>query len=87
MGLVPYPSKFKAPILQAFDGTGSPNQYIYFFKSRTENIVLNDVILARLLSGTLKEVSFEWFMKQPQNSIQNWDDLEKILLARFSRMT
>jgi len=31
--LVPYPSKFKAPTLQAFDGKGSPNQHIYYFKS------------------------------------------------------
>ena len=28
--LVPYPPKFKAPTLQAFDGKGSPNQHIYY---------------------------------------------------------
>ena len=32
--LVPYPPKFKAPTLQAFDGRGSQNQHIYYFKSR-----------------------------------------------------
>jgi len=31
---VPYPPKFKAPILQAFDGKGSPNQHIYYFNLR-----------------------------------------------------
>ena len=31
--LVPYPPKFKALTLQAFDGKGSPNQHIYYFKS------------------------------------------------------
>ena len=52
--LVPYPPKFKAPTLQAFDGKGSPNQHIYYFKSQTGNVVDNDAILARLFIGTLK---------------------------------
>ena len=29
----PYPSKFKAPTLHTFDGKGSSNQHIYYFKS------------------------------------------------------
>ena len=31
--LFPYPPKFKAPTLQAFDGKGSSNEHIYYFKS------------------------------------------------------
>jgi len=31
--LVPYPPKFKAPTLQAFDDKGSLNQHIYYLKS------------------------------------------------------
>ena len=57
--LIPYPPKFKAPTLQAFDNQGSPNQHIYYFKSQTENVVDNDAILARLFIGTLKELAFE----------------------------
>jgi len=69
--LVPYPPKFKAPTLQAFDGKESPNQHIYYFKSQTKNIVDNDDILARLFIGTLKGLAFEWFMKLPEGSIKN----------------
>ena len=43
--LVPYPPKFKALTLQAFDGKGSLNQHIYYFKSQTGNVVAN--MLAR----------------------------------------
>ena len=43
--------KFKAPTLQAFDGKGSPNQHIYYFKSQTGNVVDNDAILVRLFIG------------------------------------
>jgi len=49
--LVPYPSKFKAPTLQAFDSKESPNQHIYYFKSQTGNVVVNDAILARFSSA------------------------------------
>ena len=31
--IVPYLPKFKVPILQIFDGKGSPSQHIYYFKS------------------------------------------------------
>ena len=67
--LVPYPSKFKALTLQAFDSKESPNQHIYYFKSQTGNVVANDAILARLFIGTLKGLAFEWFMMLAQRPI------------------
>jgi len=81
--LIPYPLKFKALTLQAFDGKGSPNQHIYYFKSQTGNVVANDAILAGLFIGTLKGLAFEWFMKLPEDSIKNWGALEKLFLTRF----
>ena len=47
--LVPYPPKFKVSTLQAFDGKGSPNQHIYYFKFQTENVISNIAIMAHLL--------------------------------------
>ena len=46
-------------------------------------MVDNDAILARLFIGTLKGLTFEWFMKLPEGSIKNWGDLEKLFLTRF----
>jgi len=66
-----YPPKFKAPTFHIFDGKGSPNQHICYFKSQTKNVVLNDAILARLFIGTLKGIAFEWLMKLPTDSIKN----------------
>jgi len=60
---------------------GSPNQHIYYFKSQTGNVVSNDVIMAHLFIGTLKGVTFEWFMKFPAGSIEKWVDLMKLFLA------
>jgi len=39
--------------------------------------------MARLFIGTLKRVTFEWFIKLPVGSIKTWVDLEKLFLARF----
>jgi len=67
----PYPPKFKAPSFLTFNGKGSPNQHIYYFKSQTGNVVSNDAILAHLFIGTLKGVAFESFMKLPAGSIKH----------------
>ena len=39
--------------------------------------------MARLFIGTLKGVTFEWFIKLPAGSIKVWADLEKLFLAHF----
>ena len=80
---VPYPPKFKELTLYTFDGKGSPNQHIYYFKSQTGNIVSNDAIITHLFIGTLKGVAFEWFMKLSASSIKTSADLEKLFLAHF----
>ena len=51
LDLVPYPPKFKALTLQAFDSKGSPNQHIYYFKSQTGYVVSKDAILVRCSSA------------------------------------
>ena len=79
----PYPPRFKALTLHAFDGKCLPNQHIYYFKSHTRNVVSNDAIMARLFIGTLKGIAFEWFMKLPAGSINKWANLERLFLARF----
>jgi len=46
-------------------------------------MVSNNAIMARLFIGTLKEVTFKWFIKLPIGSIKTWADLEKLFLAHF----
>jgi len=56
---VPYPQKFKPPMLHTYDGKSSPNQHIYYFRSQTGNVIGNDAIMARLFISTLKGVAFD----------------------------
>ena len=55
---VPYPPKFKLPMLHTYDGKSSVNQHIYYFQSQTGNMIDNDAVMARLFIGTLKGGSF-----------------------------
>ena len=36
---VPYPPKFKPPMLHAYDGKSSPKQHIFYFRSQTGNVI------------------------------------------------
>jgi len=63
---VPYPPKFKPPMLHTYDGKGSPNQHIYYFRSQIGNVIDNDAIMARLFIGTLKRVAFDRFRSRQE---------------------
>lgn len=39
--------------------------------------------MACLFIGTLKRVTFEWFMKLPEGSIHCWSELKKLFEAQF----
>src|SRR3954467_4913658 len=80
---VKYPSRFKMPTLNTFDGKGSAQQHIYYFQSQTGSLMGNDPVRTRLFTSTLKGVAFEWFRKLPKGSITCWDDLEALFLSRF----
>jgi len=51
---VPYPPKFKPPMLHTYNDKNSPNQHIYYFRSQTGNVIDNDAIMVRLFISTLK---------------------------------
>src|SRR3954470_1965226 len=80
---VKYPSRFKVPTLNTFDGKGSAQQHIYYFQSQTGSLMGNDPVRTRLFISTLKGVAFEWFRKLPKGSITCWDDLEALFLSCF----
>src|SRR5436189_2064198 len=58
---VKYPSRFKVPTLNTFDGKGSAQQHIYYFQSQTGSLMGNDPVRTRVFISTLQWVAFEWF--------------------------
>ena len=68
---VPYPPKFKLPMLHTYDSKSSSNQHIYYFRSQTGNVIDNDTVMARLFIGTLTGEAFDWFRSLPSLSINS----------------
>ena len=83
MGFSTIPTELQATTLHMYDGKGSPNQYIYYFRSQTRNVIDNDAIMARLFISTFKGIAFDWFRSQPSGSINSWVNLETRFLSRF----
>src|SRR5436190_12827154 len=51
---VKYPTRFKVPTLNTFDGKESAQQHIYYFQSQTGSLIGNDPVRNRLFISTLK---------------------------------
>jgi len=69
--LIPYPPKFKSPMLHTYDNKSSQNQHIYYFWSQTGNVLDNDAVIARLFISTLKGLAFDLFRSLPNGSINS----------------
>ena len=83
MDLVPFPSKYKQPNLQSYNGLGSPQEHVCHFRALIGGISDNDALLIRLFASTLKEGAFNWFSNLPENSVTSWDKLEGDFLNNF----
>ena len=83
MDSVPFPSKFKQPLLQTYTGKGSARQHVVHFKILTETIADQDVLKIRLFASTLKGTAFDWHSTLPEDSIQNWTMLQTRFLNHF----
>ena len=81
---VSYPPKFRPPTLHMYDGKNFPNQYIYYFRSQTDNVIDNDAIITRLFINTLKGIAFDWFRSLSSGSINSWVNLKTQFLSRFN---
>ncbi|KAJ8639850.1 hypothetical protein MRB53_016544 [Persea americana] len=80
---VPFPPKFKQPLLQTYTGKGSARQHVIHFKILTGAIADQDALKIRLFASTLKGTAFDWYSTLPEDSIQNWTMLETRCLTHF----
>ncbi|XXG42060.1 hypothetical protein AAC387_Pa01g2410 [Persea americana] len=83
MDSVPFPPKFKQPLLQTYTGKGSARQHVIHFKILTGTIADQDALKIRFFASTLKGTAFDWYSTLPEDSIQNWTMLETHFLNHF----
>ena len=61
MDSVPFPPKFKQPLLQTYTGKGSARQHVIHFKILTGTITDQDALKIQLFASTLKGMAFDWY--------------------------
>ena len=83
MDSVPFPPKFKQPLLQTYTGKCSARQHVIHFKILTGTIADQDALKICLFASTLKGTAFDWYSTLPEDSIQNWTMLETRFLTHF----
>lgn len=83
MDTIPFPPKFKQPVLQSYDGNSPPQQHICHFKALTWRISDNDALLIHLFASPIKQGAFDWFSLLPEGSITSWTVLEEKILNYF----
>ena len=70
-------------MLHMYDEKSSPNHHIYYFRSQTDNVIDNGVVMTRLFISTFKGIAPDWFRILPNGSINSWVDLKTRFLSRF----
>ena len=78
----PVPSKFRLPQLEPFDGLKDPKDHLNTFKTMLGIQQPLDEILCHSFPTTLKAAR-EWFMKLPNSSIDNFEQLSNAFLRHF----
>ncbi|ONK64740.1 uncharacterized protein A4U43_C07F29380 [Asparagus officinalis] len=80
---IPYPAKFNLINFMTFDGKGSSNQHLIYFKSHLGMISGNEVLMVRSFVGILRGPTFDWYRRLKLRSINSWDDMESSFLGNF----
>ncbi|XXG73236.1 hypothetical protein AAC387_Pa07g2188 [Persea americana] len=83
MDSIPFPPKFKQPLLQTYTRKSSGRQHVIHFKILTGTIADQDALKIHLFASTLKGTAFDWYSTLPEDSIQNWTMLETRFLTHF----
>ncbi|XP_050222519.1 uncharacterized protein LOC126672609 [Mercurialis annua] len=80
---VRFPSRFKLPTFEPFDGTGDPKSHISKFKTIMMLQDVTDPMLCRVFPATLKASAQKWYSCLKAGSISSFSDLASAFKARF----
>ena len=79
----PFPSKFKMPTLDSYDGMRDPCDHIATFKTTMHLQGVPDKIMCKVFPTTLKGPARVWFGKIPPNTITSFQKLSKLFINNF----
>ena len=80
------PNGYQPPKFLHFNGKGNPKQHIAHFVETCENARTQEGLLVKQFVRSLKRNAFDWYTDLEPESINSWEQLERVFLDRFYSM-
>ena len=77
------PNGYQPPKFLQFDGKGNPKQHIAHFIETCENAKTQGGLLVKQFVRSLKGNTFDWYTDLELDSINSWEQQERVFLNRF----
>ena len=77
------PNWYQTPKFLHFNGKGNPKQHIAHFVETCENARTQEGLLVKQFVCSLKGNAFDWYTDLEPESIDSWEQLERVFLDRF----
>ncbi|GKV46241.1 hypothetical protein SLEP1_g53240 [Rubroshorea leprosula] len=82
--LEPYPTGFKIPQLETYDGTKDPDDHLHAFYSCMQAQNASDALMCKIFPFTLRGNAQTWYYSLPPRSISSYTEMASAFVTKFS---
>ncbi|GKV11548.1 hypothetical protein SLEP1_g22796 [Rubroshorea leprosula] len=82
--LEPYPTGFRIPQLETYDGTKDPDDHLHAFYSCMQAQNASDALMCKIFPSTLRSNARTWYYSLPPRSINSYTELASAFATKFS---
>ncbi|GKV27534.1 hypothetical protein SLEP1_g36698 [Rubroshorea leprosula] len=82
--LEPYPTGFKIPQLETYDGTKDPDDHLHAFYSCMQAQNASDALMCKIFPSTLRGNTRTWYYSLPPRSISSYTEMASAFTTKFS---
>ncbi|GKV44466.1 hypothetical protein SLEP1_g51650 [Rubroshorea leprosula] len=82
--LEPYPTGFKIPQLETYDGTKDPDDHLHAFYSCMQAQNASDALMCKIFPSTLRGNARTWYYSLPPRSISSYTEMASAFAIKFS---
>ncbi|GKV32530.1 hypothetical protein SLEP1_g41127 [Rubroshorea leprosula] len=82
--LEPYPTGFKIPQLETYDGTKDPDDHLHAFYSCMQAQNASNALMCKIFPSTLRGNARTWYYSLPPRSISSYTEMASAFATKFS---
>ncbi|GLU17503.1 hypothetical protein SLE2022_338670 [Rubroshorea leprosula] len=82
--LEPYPTGFKIPQLETYDGTKDPDDHLHAFYSCMPAQNASDALMCKIFPSTFRGNARTWYYSLPPRSISSYTEMTSAFATKFS---